>query len=349
MISRMIFSLVVLFTCTVVNAGQSINVYNWSEYLPQEVIDLFTRETGVEVNYSTYDSNEVMYAKMKTLHAAGSGKGDYDLVVPSNYYISRMAGEGLLAELDHKLLPNLKNIDPKLLDRPFDPANKYSIPYLWGTTGIGVNIDSIASGSITSWADLWKEEFKNNVLLLDDMREVMSLGLFATGYSINDRDPAHIEEAYNKLTELLPNVRLFDAESPKVKLLEGEVRLGMLWSGEAYMAELEEAGVVEYVYPSEGAVLWIDNMAIPSSARYPELAHKFIDFMMRPEIAMMITEEIGYASPNLEAIKLLPQKVRENRTVYPSAADLKNAQMQEAVGDALPVYEKFWQKLKVAE
>ncbi len=336
-----------LFWYASAGMAETLNVYNWSEYLPQAVIDRFTEETGIKVNYSTFDSNEVMYAKLKTLHEAG-GDSVYDIVVPSNYYVSRMAGEGLLAKLDHGKLTHFKNLDPKLLDRNFDPGNVYSVPYLWGTTGIGLNTGQVEKSEITAWSDLWKPQYRDSVLLLNDMREVMGMGLMVLGYSMNERDPAKIKQAYLKLEELMPNVRLFDAESPKVKLLEGEVKLGMLWSGEAYMADREEAGIVEYVYPREGVALWIDNLAIPSSAGNPDGAHQFINFLLRPEIARQITEEIGYASPNLEAIKLLPREVRENPVVYPSDKHLKGAQLQEAVGDALPIYEKYWQQLKIA-
>lgn len=335
-----------LFTFGVQAEDQVLNVYNWSEYMPDAVLEQFTAETDIKVNYSTYDSNEVMYAKLKTLQGAGGDTG-YDLVVPSNYYISKMRKEGLLLELDHAKLPGLANLDPKLLDQGFDPGNRYSVPYLWGTTGIGVNRALVADQRIEAWADLWNPAFENSVLLLDDMREVMGLGLVAAGYSVNETDPQHIEAAFNKLKALMPNVRLFDAESPKVKLLEGEVRLGMIWNGEVYMANQEEEGILEYIYPQEGVMLWIDNLAIPKGAPHAESAHRFIDFLLRPEIAKAITEEIGYASPNLKAIELLAPEVRNNPTVYPAAGQMEKVHLQEDIGEALQVYERYWQQLKV--
>jgi spermidine/putrescine transport system substrate-binding protein len=325
---------------------KSLNVYNWSEYMPSEVLERFTRETGIEVNYSTYDSNEVMYAKLKTLHEAGSDAG-YDIVVPSNYYISKMGREGLLHKLDHEKLSNFEKLDPKLMNQGFDPGNAYSVPYTWGTTGIGINTELMAGQEVNSWTDLWKPEYQQQVLLLDDMREVMGLGLIATGSSVNETDPAKIEAAYLKLKELMPNVRLFDAESPKVKLLEGEVSLAMIWNGEIYMANQEEAGLTDFIYPEEGVMLWIDNLAIPASAPHVDYAHQFIDFLLRPEIAVMIAEEIGYGSPIPEAVAALPEEVRNNPTVYPSEAQLAKVHLQEDIGDALQTYERYWQQLKV--
>ncbi len=335
-----------LFAFGAAAEDQTLNVYNWSEYMPDAVLEQFTAETGIEVNYSTYDSNEVMYAKLKTLQGAGGDAG-YDIVVPSNYYISKMRSEGLLLELDHAKLSGLENLDPKLMDRGFDPGNRYSLPYLWGTTGLGVNRMLLPGQGIGAWADLWNPAFGNSVLLLDDMREVMGLGLIAAGYSVNETDPQRIREAYHKLKALMPNVRLFDAESPKVKLLEGEVRLGMIWNGEVYMANQEEAGILEYIYPKEGVMLWIDNLAIPKGAPHADAAHRFIDFLLRPEIAKQITEEIGYASPNLKAIELLPLEVRNNPTVYPGEAQMQQVHLQEDIGEALQIYERYWQQLKV--
>jgi len=327
-----------------VQAAEQLIVYNWAEYMPKEVLSRFTKETGIKVKYSTYDNNEVMYAKVKTL-----GGGGYDIVVPSTYYVDRMRQEGLLAELDKSKLPNLKNLDPKLLNQSYDPGNMVSVPYLWGSTGIAVRPDRKGNApEITSWSDLWKPDLKRQLLLIDDVREVFMMALRVLGYSGNTRNEAEIEAAYNKLKELMPNVKVFNAESPKDAYLSGEVRVGMIWNGEAYMAQ-KEIKDLRFVMPSEGPSLWMDNLVIPKKAPNPEAAHRFIDFLLRPEIAKLISEDIGYTSPNLAAIALLPEKVRNNRTAYPSADDLAKAEFQVDVGDALPIYEKYWQKLKAGK
>ena len=322
--------------------AKELNLYNWAEYLPKAVLDKFTQETGIKVNYATYDTNEVMYAKVKTLRGEG-----YDLVVPSNYYVSRMIRENMLTKLDLSKLSNFKNLDPKLLNQTYDPNNQFSVPYTWGTTGIGFNSKQIKTGTISKWADLWDVKYKGSLLMLDDMREVMGMGLKVLGYAANDTNEEHLNQAYEKLKELLPNVKMFYAESPKVMFLEGEVKSGMIWNGEAFIANRENADI-QYVYPAEGVTLWVDNLVIPQGAKHLENAYKFINFILRPEIGKIIAEEIGYASPNLEVIKLLPKKITENRIAYPSADDLKNATLQQDVGDALVVFEKYWQKLKVA-
>jgi spermidine/putrescine transport system substrate-binding protein len=314
--------------------------YNWSEYLPESLIQEFTKETGIKVVYTTYDSNEALYAKIKLL--AGEG---YDLVVPSSYYVHKMSKEGLLLKLDLAKLSNFKNLNPRHLNKPFDPNNQFSIPYLWGSTGIVVNSEEIDPGKITSWADLWKPEFKGKVLLLNDVRDVFYMSLRVLGYSGNSTNPEEIKKAYEKLDLLMPNVRLFNSDTPRIPYISGEVQLGMIWNGEAYMAQ-EESNKFKYIYPKEGAILWMDNLSIPKKAKNIDNAYKLMDFLLRPEIAKAISEEIGYASPNQEAVKLLEAEVRENRTIYPSEKDLAGADFQVDIGETITVYEKYWEKLK---
>ena len=342
MLKTLLACLLLLLGGGIVGAAepQTLVVYNWAEYLPKKVLQQFTQETGIKVRYSTYDSNEAMYAKVKTVKGAG-----YDLLVPSTYYVDRMRREGLLQKLDKARLSHFGNLNPRLLNQSYDPNNDYSIPYLWGTTGIAYNADKIPPGQLTSWAELWDPAYKNKLLLLNDMREVFSMGLKVLGYSINSTDENQIRAAYEKLMELMPNVRVFDAESPKTKFLAREVTAGMLWNGEAYMASRENPQI-RYVYPKEGVMMWMDNLVISAGARNVEGAHRFIDFVLRPDIAQQISEEVGYSSPNLAAIQWLPEKVRNNSTVYPSDADLKNVEFQTDVGAALSIYDQYWQRLK---
>jgi spermidine/putrescine transport system substrate-binding protein len=339
---RFLFSWVTVMLLAA-SAGAEDNVlyfYNWSEYLPESLIQQFTKETGIKVVYTTYDSNEALYAKIKLL--AGEG---YDLVVPSSYYVHKMSKEGLLLKLDHAKITNLKNLAPRHLNKPFDPENQYSIPYLWGSTGIIVNSAEINPTKITSWADLWKPEFKGKVLLLNDVRDVFYMALKVTGYSGNSTNPEEIQKAYEKLILLMPNVRLFNSDTPRIPYISGEVQLGMIWNGEAYMAQ-EENKKFKYIYPKEGAILWMDNLSIPKKAKNVDNAYKLMDFLLRPEIAKAISEEIGYASPNQEAVKLLDQEVQKNRTIYPNEKDLTGADFQVDIGETITVYEKYWEKLK---
>ena len=198
---------------------------------------------------------------------------------------------------------------------------------------------------MTSWADLWDPSYKNKLLLLNDVRDVFAMGLKVLGYSINSTDEREIRAAYEKLTQLLPNVRVFNSESPKALYLAGEVPLGMDWNGSTYMANKENPNI-QYIYPREGAAKAMDSLVIPIGAQHVEAAHQFINFILRPEIAKIITEELGYTSPNLAAIKLLPEKIRANRIVYPTEEDLKNSEFETDVGEALSIYEQYWQRLK---
>ena len=334
---RLFLALLGLAVCAF---GKSLYVYNWSEYMPQTVIEAFEKETGIRVYYSTYDSNEAMYAKVKTDRSSS-----YDILVPSTYFVNKMSKEGMLATIDVSKLSNYKNLDDGLLHQPFDPENKYSVPYLWGSTGISFNARVLGEGAITSWEDLWDEKYKRSLLLTDDLREVFGMALKTLGYSANSQNLDEIKKAYEKLRLLMPNVKVYNSESPKEVYLGEEVVAGMNFNGENYMANLESPDI-HYVYPKEGILLWMDSLVIPANAKNVENAHKFIDFLLRPEIAKEISEEVGYASPNLAAIELLEEEVRTNRIIYPTKEELKNSEFQVDLGDALGTYESYWEQLK---
>lgn len=331
------FALFFIVSC---NRNKNVlNVYNWTEYIPSEVISQFENETGIKVIYSTYDSNELMYSKLKI--AGGSG---YDLVFPSTYFVSKMAKEGLLEKLDHNKLPNINHLNPALMNMSFDEKNQYSLPFLWGTTLIAYN-EKYIKPDITSWRDLWREEYKGQIILNNDVREVFQMALILLGYSGNSSDEKEIEEAYNLLTSLVPNVRIFDSDSPKLPLINEEVRVGMVWNGEIYRAQLANPNI-KYVIPKEGPLIWMDCMSIPKGAKNIENAHKFIDFLLSPEISKILREDSGYLTPNLTDLNSLPEALRANSLINPSAEDLQGAEFQTDIGDAVLVLEKFWEKLK---
>lgn len=317
-----------------------IRLFNWSDYLPQEVLDQFTRETGVAVRLTTYDSNEAMYAKLKLL-----GSGGYDIAVPSTYFIDKMRKEGMLLELDKARLPNFKNLDPRQLDKPFDPGNRYSIPYLWGTTGIAVNTGKFKPEDLQAWADLWKPMFKGRLLVPNDMREAFHIALMVLGHSGNNTDPGQIREAYELLRKLMPNIRLFTSDAIDVQFVTGEVDAGVVWNGVAYKARQEDPSI-HYIHPKEGAIIWMDNFVIPKNAPHADLAHKLLDFLLRPDIAKIITEKIGYTSPNAAAVQLLEPKLRGDPTVYPGDEVLSKGEYQTDIGSAITIYAEYWEKLK---
>lgn len=331
---------IVLLAAIQAQAAEKIYVYNWTEYLPESVLAQFTKETGIEVVYTTYDSNETMYAKLKLIK-----KNGYDVAVPSTYFVSKMGREGMLMKLESTLLPNMKNLDPELLNKDYDPNNNYSIPYMWGSTGIAVNTDEIPKEQITSWKDLWKPEFKEKLLLQDDLREVFHMALRIKGFSGNTTDPREIEQAYLLLKDLMPNVLLFNSDSPRLPFLAGEVSIGMIWNGEAWMAR-EENPAIQYVYPKEGASFWVDSFVIPQGARNPKGAHAFINFMMTPEVAKACVEEYGYPTPVKPAIALLDPNISSNRTIFPDTKVIKQGEFQNDVGQAIEIYQKYWEKLR---
>ena len=321
----------------------TLNLYNWSEYMPQEILDGFEKETGIRVNYTTFDSNEAMYAKLKLL----DDSSQYDLAIPSTYYVEKMAKEGLLQELDKSKLSNFKNLDTSFTNTKVDPDNKYSIPYMWGSTGLAINGEAIDPATVNSWNDLWRPEYKGQVMLMNDMREVFGMSLLTLGYSGNSKNPDEIKAAYEKLTTLMPNVKTFNSDASRMPYMEGETTVGMTWNGEAIIANNEGLTSLVYKYPTEGAILWMDNFVIPKNAKQVDAAHKFIDYLLRPENSKIVSEEIGYASPNIAARELMPEDVRNNPTIYPSKDVLAKAEFQEDVGDdALQVYQQYWDKLK---
>ncbi len=329
-----------LLVANVAMASEKLYVYNWTEYVPNDLLKEFEKETGIDVIYSTYDSNETMYAKV----SLQKGKG-YDVIVPSADYISKMGREGLLQKIDQKKLSGMKHLDPNLLNKPYDPGNQFSVPYMWGSTAIGINTAALPAGSVKSWQDLWDPKYKNSLLLTDDVREVFHMALKIKGYSANTTDETQIREAYELLLQLMPNVLAFNSDAPKMPFIAGDVNLGMIWNGEAEQAH-EELPTLQYIYPTEGAVFWVDSFAIPSGAANVDGAHKFIEFMLRPENAVRCVDMVGYATPNKDALPLLDEKLRSNKTIFPDQVDLDRGEFHKDVGEATAIYEKYWQQLK---
>lgn len=334
-------SLIVLFTLgdAIGGDGDKLVVYSWSDYIPEGVLADFTKETGIEVKYLTYATDEIMYQKLRILKGRG-----YDVLVPSTSLVARMRNEGLIQPVERKKLRNFKHLDPSLLNKPYDPGNNFSIPYLWGSTGIAVNTKKINADKVKSWRALWHRQWRDKIVLIDDMRAVFHIALKLNGHSMNTTDPEEIKQAYEKLLKLRPNIKAFSAE-PHEKFASDEVSLGVVWNGEAVVAQKTHSSV-RYIYPEEGASFWVDSFVIPARAMNVDNAHRFIDFMLRPKIAARCVKALGYATPNLTAKKLLPRKVRRNRAIFPRAAVLKNTEFQEDIGSAMELYLLYWGKLK---
>lgn len=326
-------------------ANDTVYLYTWTEYVPDGLLDEFTKETGIKVIVSSLESNETMYAKLKTQGAAGG----YDVIAPSNYFVSKMAREGMLYELDHSKLPVIKELDPDWLNKDYDKGNKYSLPQLLGAPGIAYSTKAYKGSDFTSWGDLWKPEFAGKIQLLDDAREVFNLALLKLGKSPNTQDEADIKAAYEELLKLRPNVLSFNSDNPANSFISGEVELGQLWNGSVRIAKKEQPGVIDMVFPQEGPVLWVDTLAIPKTSKNPEGAHKLINYMLGAKTAERLTLEIGYPTSNVEAKKVLPKEITEDPAIYPTAEVLKAAHWQDDVGDAVEFYEKYYQELKAAK
>lgn len=315
-------------------------VYSWSDYLPQSVLDQFAKETGIKVVNATFESNEAMYIKVKLM----KGKG-YDVILPSTYFIDLMSAEGLISKLDHDKLPNLSNIDPSLMDQTYDPGNQYSVPFMWGSTGLMFNSRHVDPAGVRSWKDMLRPEFKGKVILSDDMRDSMGVALKARGHSANTLEKAELDDAYEFLRALKPSVRVFDVTASKQAFVSEEVHIGLIWNGDAILASRENPDL-RFVYPEEGVLLWVDSFAITSASTNKDNAHKFINFMLRPEIAKACVEAFPYSTPNMPARKMLSQELQESRVANPWPEDLKNSEFILSVGKTLAIYEKLWEKIK---
>ncbi len=292
-------------------AGGELNLFAWSEYLPQVVIDEFTAETGILVNYEQYGSNEEMLAKLT------SGAVAYDLVQPSEYTVEAMVSAGLLQLLDKSQLSNLGNIGPEYYGLAHDPELTHSVPYMQGTVGIVVNTEKIKE-PIASYADVFQAKHKGRIVVLDDSREVVGWALASQGLDANDVAPENLAKAKPVLAKWLPLVKVYDSDSPKTALLNGDVDLGVVWSGEGAILINEGGAKFTYMLPSDGAHMFIDSLAIPTTAQNVPAAHAFINYLLRPEVSVKISAEFPYTNPNVEARKLLSPAERANAASYPT-------------------------------
>ena len=322
---------------------QKVVIYNWTEYIPAAVLEEFTKETGIEVEYATYESNEAMYAKLKLM----DGKG-YDIPFPSTFYLEKMRKEGLIQPIKKELLINYGNLDANMMNKSYDLNNDFSVPYQWGATSIAVNGNDVDASKITKWADLWKPEYAGKLMIMDDVRDNFYVGLRVAGFQNNSTNEDEIKAAYEKLKALWPSIKVINSDSPKTPLIQGNVSIGAIWNGEAYMAQ-QEMENLQYIYPEEGAVLWVDSFVIPKGAEHVENAHKFIDFMLRAESAKAAIEELGYAAPNTAGIALLDEALRNNKTVFPSVEDMNKGSFHQDLGDTVLIYEKYWEQLKAGQ
>nr|WP_246228883.1 extracellular solute-binding protein [Enterobacteriaceae endosymbiont of Donacia fulgens] len=319
----------------------TIFFYNWTEYVPQEILNQFTRETGIKIIYSTYESNESMYAKLKTYT-----KQSYDLVVPSTYFVEKMKNEGMIQKIEKKKIPNFANLDYKFLNKSFDLKNEYSIPFMWGATAIGINTNIIKPESVHSWKDLWNPRYYKSISLIDDAKEVFQMSLIKLGYPANTNNTNYIKKSFIDLKKLMPNIISFNSDNPGYPFIEGSVNIGMIWNGSAYM--VQKLGIpLKFIWPKEGGIFWMDSFVIPKNAKNIKGALKLINFLLRPDIAAKIAKKTGFSTPNLKAKKLLPLDMINNEILYPNDEIINKGVWQNYVNNNISKrYEIDFQKLK---
>ncbi|MDR1789918.1 MAG: spermidine/putrescine ABC transporter substrate-binding protein [Opitutaceae bacterium] len=316
-----------IFGAGAAGAAEELNLFAWSEYVPQKVIRGFTKETGIKVNYEEFASCEEMIAK---INAGGTA---YDVIQPSDYAAEALAKENLLLPLDPAKIPNAKNLLPEYLGLPHDPHGKFTVPYMIGSVGIVVNTQKIKD-PVAGYNDLFSGKYKNRIVVVDDARELLVAALYTLGKSINDITPENIELARPILKKWLSQVKIFDSDSPKNALRSGEADIGLVWSGEAALlwrsekhfegkklkVTKNENKKFQYVLASEGHHIFVDTLAIPKTAKNPDAAHKFINYILRPDVSRLVSAEFPYTNPNAAARKLLSPDELANPASYPASS-----------------------------
>ena len=331
--------------------GGELYVYNWGEYIDEDVISQFEEETGITVVYDLFETNEEMYPVIE------AGAVNYDVVCPSDYMIQKMRENDLLAELNFDNIPNIDQIDPAYMEmsQAFDPENKYSVPYCWGTVGILYNtklLDELGVPAPTKWADLWDERLSGEILMQDSVRDAFMVALKKDGYSMNSESKDELEQAKQELIDQKPLVQAYVIDQVRDKMIGGEAAVGVIYSGEMLYIQDEVANLgldydLEYVIPEEGTNLWLDSWVIPKNAKNKENAEKWIDFMCRPEIAKANFEYITYPTPNKGAFELLDKEMQNNKAVFPDIDSLKNSEVYQYLGDDTDaIYNELWKEVK---
>lgn len=331
--------------------SDELYVYNWGEYIDEEVITQFEEETGIRVVYDLFETNEEMYPIIE------AGAVTYDAVCPSDYMIQKMVENDLLAEIHMDNISNLDQIDPAYMEmsKAFDPENKYSVPYCWGTVGILYNTKRLKELGVeppTKWADLWDERLSGEILMQDSVRDAFMVALKKDGFSMNSTNEEELQQAKQALIDQKPFVQAYVIDQVRDKMIGGEAAVGVIYSGEMLYIQEEVADLgldytLEYVIPKEGTNLWLDSWVIPKNAKNKENAEKWIDFLCRPEIAKANFEYITYPTPNKGAFELLDEELQNNKSVFPDIDSLVNCEVFSYLGDEVDsIYNDLWKEVK---
>jgi spermidine/putrescine transport system substrate-binding protein len=326
--------------------ASELYLYTWVEYIDPAIKEQFEADCGVKVIETNFDSNETLLA---SLQAGGAG---YDVIVPSDYMVQILISENMLQPIDYSIVPNIAHMDALNVNQYFDPEQEYTVPYFWGTSGFAVD-----TNVVTEVTDSWSMAFDPNspycgqISMLNDQRETLGAALMYLGYSINDTDPAHLEEAKQLLIAQAPCVKAYDSQTNDDLIITGETVIGHIWTGDAILAGDPDSGGragIVYVIPSEGCTIWQDNLAIPVGAPSPYTAMIFMNYLHQPEIAAQNAEFVGYATPNDAAKEFIDPEMLANEGIYPSDEVAARLQWIEDVGDALQLYDRIWTEFLAA-
>ncbi len=319
---------------------QALNIYAWSSELPQEVVDDFQKETGIIVTVDTFDSNEALIAKLE------AGASGYDLVNPSQYAVPILTGENLLLKLDHNKMANYANVGEVFQTVSFDPGNVTSIPYLWGTTGMAYN-DECVTTPITSWKAMWDEQYSGRIYMLDNMLAAYIAGLQVNGFHANTTNPDEIAAATQSLIDQKAVLGGYNSTNFAELVSSGEACIVEAWSGNVVQV-MNENPHVHYVIPEEGGSMWVDSYAITASAVNVDNAYKFMDYLLRPEVAAKVTELAGIATAVDSSKALLSSEIADNPAIFPASESLQKIDFIVFLGDAMTYYQDGWTKVKAA-
>lgn len=322
-------------------AKEEIYVYNWGEYIDPSILKDFQKETGIKVNYDTYASNEDLYIKMT------QSQDKYDVIVPSDYMIERLIKEDLIQEINFDNIPNFSGVEDILKNPSFDPENKYSVPYFWGTVGIVYNKKEVTD-KVDSWDILWNEKYKDQIIMYNSQRDTLGLALKRLGYSLNSTNEKELEEAKKSLIEQKPLVYAYLDDDGRDVVVQGDANLSVMYSGDALlmMAQNED---LDYVVPKEGSNIWYDSMVIPKNAQNVSGAEKFINYMLKPEVQAKNAEYcVGYTSPVKGVKDLLPDEIKNSKVAYPDIDLLPPLESFRDLGDFIKVYDRIWTEINAS-
>jgi len=321
---------------------KKLNFYNWDTYIGETTLDDFKEASGIEVKMDLFADNDELFAKMR------EGNPGYDLIVPTNDFVERMITANMLQPLDHSKIPNMSNLGAKFQDAEFDPGRKFSMPYMWGTIGIGYRKSQVTEAP-DSWGVLYNSDaFSGQKSLLSESATVIGMALKYLGHSMNTKDPAHIKEAEELMIEGKKHIKLFAPDNGQDLLASGEVVMAQEWNGDILQVKAEDDDI-DYALPKEGGLLWQDCLCVPNDAPHPQNAHAFINFILDAEAGSKIAEFIEYATPNEAARKLMDDSYNTNPAIFPTDEALAKSEAAVYLGeDRQRMIDEAWTRINAA-